>query len=204
MDRPSTLHFGSDARHHARYQAGRWQHRGPVDQWLLPNGRHVQMRRLGPDDTDLESAFLQALSPESRYQRFMSARQLSTTELQHLIGSEPDCELVLMATTRINGTERPLGMAHCVIDDSGKRAEVAVVVADAWQGMGVGERLTRNLIRLAANTGVRTLTAITFSTNARLIKLARKLDFQSRPEPGDSTVTRLTRRLSLPAIAIAE
>ena len=175
-----------------------------MDQWLLPNGRHVQMRRLGPDDTDLALAFLQALSPESRYQRFMSARQLSPTELQHLTGSQADREMVLMATTWINGAEQPLGLANCVIDDGGKRAEVAVVVADAWQGMGVGERLMRNLIRLAADTGVRTLTAITFSTNARLIKLARKLDFQSRSEPGDSTVTRVTRRLSLPAIAIAE
>ena len=54
-------------------------------------------------------------------------------------------------------------------------AEFAIVVEDAWQGMGLGRQLLTELIELAATRGVATLTATVQRDNERVIGLIRRL-----------------------------
>ena len=54
-------------------------------------------------------------------------------------------------------------------------AEFAVLVEDAWQGVGLGRQLLGELIGLAARRGVRTLTATVQPDNERVIGLIRRL-----------------------------
>jgi GNAT superfamily N-acetyltransferase len=54
-------------------------------------------------------------------------------------------------------------------------AEFAVLVEDAWQGVGLGRQLLGELIDLAARRGVRTLTATVQPDNERVIGLIRRL-----------------------------
>jgi ribosomal protein S18 acetylase RimI-like enzyme len=54
-------------------------------------------------------------------------------------------------------------------------AEFAVVVEDAWQGVGLGRQLAQEVTRLAAQRGVRTFTASVQPDNDRVIALIRRL-----------------------------
>jgi ribosomal protein S18 acetylase RimI-like enzyme len=54
-------------------------------------------------------------------------------------------------------------------------AEFAIVVEDAWQGVGLGRQLLLELIALARRRGVRTLTASVQHDNDRVIGLIRQL-----------------------------
>jgi L-amino acid N-acyltransferase YncA len=54
-------------------------------------------------------------------------------------------------------------------------AEFAILVEDAWQGVGLGRQLLGELVRLAALRGVRTLTATVQPDNAAVIGLIRRL-----------------------------
>lgn len=63
------------------------------------------------------------------------------------------------------------------------RAEVAVLVEDGWQGVGVGRQLLRALAERAAARGVTTVTADVQPDNARALALA------SRLLPGTTTTT---------------
>ncbi|MGY1707350.1 GNAT family N-acetyltransferase [Geodermatophilus sp. SYSU D00697] len=54
-------------------------------------------------------------------------------------------------------------------------AEVAVLVEDGWQGVGVGRQLLRELVELAARRGVATLTADVQVDNDRVVGLVRRL-----------------------------
>jgi GNAT superfamily N-acetyltransferase len=80
-------------------------------------------------------------------------------------------------------------------------AEVAVVVEDAWQGVGVGRQLLGALTALARDRGVTTLTADVQPDNVRVLTLIRRLlpGSTSTPEHGVVTVTApLVRGPALP------
>lgn len=40
--------------------------------WVGPDGTRVAIRPIRPEDTDIERAFVKALTPETRYRRFMT------------------------------------------------------------------------------------------------------------------------------------
>jgi acetyltransferase len=58
-------------------------------------------------------------------------------------------------------------------------ADVAVVVADEWQGRGVGTRLMRELVARAAANGIPRLTATTLHDNAGARALLRRVGFRT-------------------------
>src|SRR5215217_50246 len=68
-------------------------------------------------------------------------------------------------------------------------AEFAILVEDAWQGIGLGRQLLVELVDLAASRGVRTLTATVQRDNDRVIGLIRRLLPDSTFTPDDDVFT---------------
>lgn len=159
---------------------------------VLPDGTDFTIRPIRASDKALELAFLRGLSRESRYQRLLSRRDLLPGELRRLTEIDPAREMALIATIDGDGGEEQIGVARYV-KDADRAAEMAIVIGDAWQRRGLGEKLLRALIDAAADAGVDTLTGITLSTNLGMLRLAKKLGFDLRYQPGDATVMRLTR-----------
>jgi len=96
--------------------------------------------------------------------------------------------MALAAATMLDG-ETLLGVARYVRDRSGDAAEFAIVIADAWQGRGIGRRLLAKLIEAAGRRGVKRLYGDILATNRPMLELARKLGFElGRHE--DATITR--------------
>ena len=97
-------------------------------------------------------------------------------------------DMALAAATMLDG-ETLLGMARYIRDRSGDAAEFAIVIADAWQGRGIGRRLLAKLIEAAGRRGVKRLYGDILATNRPMLELARKLGFElGRHE--DATITR--------------
>lgn len=154
------------------------------------------IRPIRPDDLELERRFVNGLSRTTRYQRLLSGRNLLPGELERWTNIDPAREIALIAVAAIDGTEQQLGVARCVRDAADPQTcDFAMVVGDRWQHHGLGEALLRELIGLAATAGVSAFSGITLSDNRPMLKLARKLGFRARMEPGDATVTRLDLRL---------
>jgi acetyltransferase len=159
----------------------------------LRDGTEFTIRPIRAGDKGLELAFLRGLSRESLYQRLLSRRDLLPGELRRLTEIDPEREMALIATIRDgDGGEEQIGVARYVKDADGA-AEMAIVIGDAWQRRGLGEKLLQALIDAATDAGVDTLTGITFSTNLGMLRLAKKLGFDLRYQAGDATVMRLTR-----------
>jgi GNAT superfamily N-acetyltransferase len=68
-------------------------------------------------------------------------------------------------------------------------AEFAVLVEDAWQGVGLGRQLLAELIELARMRGVTTLTATVQPDNDRIQRLIRRLLPESTFTPDDDVYT---------------
>ena len=102
-------------------------------------------------------------------------------------------DMALAATAMLDG-ETLLGVARYVLDKGDQAAEFALVVADSWQGRGIGRRLLAKLIEAARRRGVKVLYGDILATNRPMLALVSKLGFQlSRHE--DPTLTRAVLEL---------
>lgn len=95
--------------------------------------------------------------------------------------------MAIAATTMLDG-ETLIGVARYVRENDA--AEFAIVVADAWQGRGIGTRLLDKLIDIARRRGLRQLHGDILGTNLPMLELVRKHRFQLRRHEDDSTLTR--------------
>jgi len=98
-------------------------------------------------------------------------------------------DMALAATTMLGGGETLIGVARYVRDKHEQSAEFALVVADSWQGRGIGSRLLAKLIEAARRRGVKRLYGDILAMNRPMLALATKLGFKlGRHE--DATITR--------------
>jgi GNAT superfamily N-acetyltransferase len=112
------------------------------------------------------------LSPETIYRRFMSPMaRLEESYLDRLLDLDHDQReaLALLSDGEI------VGVARYHRTPERDTAEVAVVVADAWQRKGAGSLLMRRLGRLARRRGISTFTGVGLGENRAVVGLARSL-----------------------------
>ena len=133
----------------------------------------VATRPVQPDDDVLFRRLWPRLSPDTVYRRFHSPiHGLPPETVQRLVTLDHDRREAVAA---IVGGE-VVGVARYDRSPADPAtAEFAIVVEDAWQGMGLGRQLLTELIELAATRGVATLTATVQRDNERVIGLIRRL-----------------------------
>lgn len=160
---------------------------------LEVDGNTVTIRTMRPADRDIEARFVSELSPVSRYYRFHSAlKALTPAMLERFTHVNFPEDMALIATVADGDGEREIGVARYARLPGTDRAEIAVVVADAWQGRGIGARLLLDLRELARAGGIRQFEASVLPGNKRMLELARSLGFTVRPAPaGDGQVLEL-------------
>jgi len=153
----------------------------------------VTLRPLRPDDADIEFEFVSGLSRETRQNRLLGgARAITREYIEELTRVDFSRDMALAATVMIGDRETLIGVARYVRDKDNGAAEFAIVVADAWQGRGIGRRLLERLIEAASNHGIRRLYGDILALNQPMLKLLRKLGFRLGRNPDDATLSRAT------------
>jgi len=166
--------------------------------WAARDGTPILVRAITPDDFQLEREFVEGLSPQAGYQRLMSSRKPSAEELQRWTVVDREREGALIATTSGHGRERQVGVARYAMDAGDDAAEFAIVISDAWHGMGLGTHLLSSLIDLARQSGVRRIFGTTLSENASMLRMGRRMGFKPSRLPGAGFITMLS--LDLPEV----
>lgn len=134
----------------------------------LRNGAQITMRAIQPDDAVRLQQFHSRLSPESIAMRyFRAAPVLYGREALHLTHLDYENRMALVATTGQGEQERILGVVRYE-RVSAAEAELAFVVEDAWQGLGISTILLARLLAYARTQGFETMVAITMATNVRM------------------------------------
>ena len=164
----------------------------------LRDGTGITIRPIGPQDTQREQAFVQALSPESRYFRFMSTlRELPPETLHRFTHPDFDREVALVALIGDEPDVRQIGVGRCVAQEDRRSAEFAVVVADDWQSRGVGTRLMCELMRAARAAGFSSIWGDVLASNHRMLALMGRLGFQVTAVPEDALLRRVVKKLDV-------
>jgi acetyltransferase len=154
----------------------------------LKDGTRVAVRPMRPDDVELEVRFFEALSPQSRFQRFMQyLPHLPPGMVARFTQLDYDRELALVALHE----GEFVAVGRYSPNPDGVTAEFALTVADAWQGKGLGRVLLQQLCDTARDAGYEALYGYILQANHDMLDLARRLGFAEETRTGsDVTVVR--------------
>jgi acetyltransferase len=158
----------------------------------VDDGARVRLRLARPSDATRVRDFLENLSPETRRRRFFTAMpEVSDTIVRHFTFYDPRQRLIVVAMTMNEHHEVLVGLADVALQETGV-AELAVVVDDDSQSLGVGKLLTEVIASLALRQGATHLRAELLEHNEPMLRLMQRLGRTVRTvEDGTSQV--LTR-----------
>ena len=155
-------------------------------QWMTRDGLTVQIRSIQPDDEERMVRFHAGLSERSVYLRYFNAFKLESRtaheRLARICCTDPLRETVLVAeATTADGQREILAVARLVGPRGAPSAEFAIVVADAWQGRGLGTELLSRLVALGQYRGLRRIVGEILPDNMHMQRICQRLGFTIQP-----------------------
>ena len=173
------------------------------ENWTLRRGEPVTLRAARAQDGAAVRSMVEGLSRESRYYRFLTGGRVADGVVEGLVSSGANgVALVVTAAGADGAAEAVIANGQFVVTSHGT-AEFAVLVADAWQGQGLGRRLIARLLQLAQAAGVRCMRGDVLSENRRMLAILRGLGFSCRRNPEDSYLHEATLALGATAANLA-
>jgi len=160
----------------------------------LATGAGVVVRPIRQDDEAMMVRFHEGLSDRSVYLRYFHMMTLAhRTDHARLLrvcdgGDERSLALVAEGRDEVTGGPVIMGVARLQHGREGSEAEFAVVVADRYQRIGVGEALLRRLVALAREARVSRLRADILSENGPMRRLCGRVGIPVRPTPDPQVV----------------
>jgi RimJ/RimL family protein N-acetyltransferase len=146
----------------------------------LGDGTRLAVRALKPKDRDELITAFGRLSPRSLYRRFFGPkRSFTPREISYFVDIDFTRHVALVAEVEERGRPTIIGSARYIIGAPGE-AEVAFIVADAWQGRGIGALLLRHLTLIAHDAGIQTFVADVLPENTGMLKVFEKSGMSMR------------------------
>jgi acetyltransferase len=156
--------------------------------WMMRDGTPVLLRPMKPEDEPLVSDFLARCSEETIYFRYFRLIKKWTHEmLIRFTQNDYDREIGLMAIGEPPGPEVMLGVSRLVMAADRTTAEFAVIVADLWQGKGLGPKLVEGVIAIAREQGVKLLWGEVLAQNQPMLEVVKRLGFKLKKDAAGQT-----------------
>ncbi len=146
--------------------------------WTLKSGQDVLLRPIKPEDEPMWLEMFQNFSEESiRYRFFQMLKDTPHEVRVRYCNIDYDREIAIVAETTIEGRRRILGVSRLSIEPDGKSGEMAFVVGDRWQNMGLGTKMVDYVLDIAKEKGVENIYSIMLPDNYRALSLTKKMGF---------------------------
>ena len=152
----------------------------------LPSGYEISFRVVQPDDASALQRFLGRCSERTIYLRFFgSLNEFSEEKAQYFAQVDGVDHFALVALDP-DHQEEIISIVRYDREPGEEKAEYAAIVQDDWQDQRIGIDLTRRLIGVAWDQGIRCFYAMVMGKNRRMLELLRRLDLpeQEHKEKG--------------------
>lgn len=136
----------------------------------LRNGALVRLRAIRPDDAPRLMALSRRLSPRTVYQRFFSFRRLLPEEAHAFSNVDYRRRMAVVAEVDDGPSSELVGVARYGISEEGT-ADIGLVVADGWQGLGLGSLLLEEILAAGERRGFYRFSADVLTDNRRALRL---------------------------------
>ena len=142
------------------------------------SGFDVLLRPVKISDEPLLKEFFYSLSDKSLYRRFISGRtDMHHERLQEFVVIDYTKEMIILAINKKDKKDEILGLGQYSIYENSLTAEVAFLVKDEWQNMGIGMELLSYLTYLAKKQGLSGFTAEVLRENTTMLHLFESMGF---------------------------
>jgi len=148
----------------------------------LHTGQAIHLRPIRPEDEPGLAEMLKNVSRETLYMRFFGyIPKINHTWLTRFTHIDYDREMAIVAVeTEIKEgktTEIITGIVRIIEDAWRESAEYSILVADNWQGHGLGNILTDHILEIARKRDIKKIVASVLPNNESMIKLFIKKGF---------------------------
>ena len=144
---------------------------------ILPEGTTLRLRAAARDDAAGLIAFVERLSPESRYFRFHGLPPVGPRLVEPFLDPDWDERGALVGTLAGEAGERIVALGTWSRLRDKTAAEAAFAVDDEFQGHGIGTRLVEQLAGLAAEAGIERFVAEVLPTNLNMLRVFEHVGF---------------------------
>ncbi len=157
-----------------------------VSTWTLKNGNQVTIRPIRPEDEPLMVKFHETLSDRTVYLRYFTtlslSRRVAHERLLRICFGDYDREMALVAERADPGTgERQIIAVGRINKLHGNNeAEVAVLVADQYQNLGLGNELLHRVVQIARDEKLSQVSAEMLPDNVAMQVIMKRLGFAVR------------------------
>jgi len=138
-------------------------------------GSELIVRPIRPTDEEMLSDMFYDLSDQTIINRFFSMlKSMPHRKLQQFCCVDYDSEISLVALTKEGVKQKVVGLGSYHLNPATHRAEIAFMMADAWQGKGIGTYMMQELVKIAKSKKIKGFTAEVFRDNVAMIALMHK------------------------------
>jgi acetyltransferase len=161
--------------------------------WTMKNGESIIIRPIRPEDEPLMVEFHQKLSERTVYLRYFQplklSQRVSHERLRRICFTDYDREMVLLGEHKgIGDTPQVVAVGRLSKLHRRDEAELAVLIHDQFQHLGIGAELFRRLIAIARKENLRRLHSTILAENREMRAICQKLGFRMQADLEDGTV----------------
>ena len=141
------------------------------------NGVQVRFRPIKPaDEEDMRRLFYRFSDEAVYYRYFTRLQSMPHAKMQEYVNIDYSQVMSVVGLVGEPESERIIAEGRFVRDIQALEAEMAIVVDEAYNGLGIATFLYAMLVRLARERGVQTLTGAILPTNMAIKKVLEKGD----------------------------
>ena len=154
--------------------------------WTMKDGNPVSIRPIRPEDEPLMVKFHETLSDRSVYLRYFCSlslsRRVAHERLLRICFGDYDREMALVAehTDPVTGERRIIAVGRMNKLHAGNEAEVAVLVSDQYQKLGLGNELLSRVVQIARDEKLGRVSAEMLTDNVAMQVIMKHLGFGVR------------------------
>ncbi len=149
----------------------------------------VTLRSVQPEDAPALCAMFRACSPKSLYLRFeRQLNEISLDQAVQLCSVDHKNEIGIVAEIKEAGSHKLIGLGQLSADPDHGTAEYAVLVADPWQGKGLGSKFTDFCLEIAWRWGVKRVVGEFSPSNVRIIRILQSRGFRFQRDRQEQVV----------------
>jgi acetyltransferase len=146
---------------------------------VLQDGTQVHLRAIRPEDEPAWKDLIRRSSTESLWKRFRYLFKEATHEMaSRFCFVDYDRELALCAEVIEDGRPLLIAVARLVADPDHEEGDYGVLVADAFQGRGLGRLLTQKCVQIGRRWELKRMFGETTADNSHMLRIFRQLGFE--------------------------
>jgi len=149
-----------------------------ITTFRMKNGIEAVLRPIRPEDEPLEEEMFTSFSEQTqRFRFFQLIKNITHNLLIKYTQIDYDREIAIIAEVQEKDKKKMAGVVRLISEPYNETAEFAIVVADPWHNLGLGNKFTDYILEIAKKRGIRKIYANVLYDNHIMLQMLRKRGF---------------------------